>query len=651
MRSELKWISIGTIGAIALIGLSQPIANGVPGAARARPAPLFPVGCAMINVKTRYGALGNGRTDDTAAIQRAIDQNRHKFCTLYFPPGDYLISHTLTYGSDIGLAKEITLQGAGRDQTIIRLRNHAPGFANPAKPRPMLTMFAGKATGQAFYNSIFDMGFDTGRGNPGASGVQWMNNNVGTMQDVAISSGDPRGRGAIGIDLTRTEPGPGLIRNVVVDGFRYGVLATTGPFSMTFNHVTFQRQRRAAVCLTYASLIMHDIRSINRVPFALVRKPGGMLWLTQCDLDGGAGGAAIHNRGLLYMQSVSSSGYARLVQGLGALAATHTRFYVSARGKRYSAFPSPDYPPALLFRAAPHVPWGPPTSWVRVDLAKNRDAAVDAQAAIDRANQLGRHTVYFPGSPAGVVTFGHQVRVYGSVTRIFGMDSIWYVTNQFNAKKKAIFLVRHIRGRAIEFSRFTLCRWQAPRFAGIDDQTRKTVILRDINTYGSIRPYIGGVPGSRVFLSNICGSGWHFNHQHIWAQQLDVESNVSPNILNDGGTLWILGLKAENGASTLISTVNGGTTKLIGGFNYSSWPPLANKQPMFLVNNALASFSIGCLSFVADRGYRVVLREVRGGYVRNLSVSAANCGGRGSAGSFLLVTAEPFGHDAHGSGK
>lgn len=648
---KLNCIILCALVVTAVISLSQPPAEGIPGADHSRAIPPFPAGCAMINVATRYGAKGNGHTDDTAAIQKAIDENRHKFCTLYFPPGVYLISHTLTYGSDLGLAKEITLQGAGRKRTIIRLKYHARGFDNPAEPRPMLTMFSGPATGQAFYNSIFDMGFDTGRGNPGASGVRWMNNNVGTMQDVAIRSGDPHGRGVIGIDLTRTEPGPGLIRNVVVDGFRYGVLATTGPFSMTFNHVTFRRQRRAAVYLTYATLIMHDIRSVNRVPFALIRKPGGMLWLADCVLDGGAAGAAIHNRGLLYMQSISSKGYTRLVQGVGALAARRASFYVSAQGKRHGAFSSPDYPLALRFRRAPRVPWGPPATWVRVNLAKNPDAAVDAQAAIDRANRLGRHTIYFPGSPAGVVTFGHQVRVYGSVTRIFGMDSIWYVTNRFNAEKKAIFLVRHIRGHAIEFSRFTLCRWQGAQFAGIDDQTRKTLILRDINTYGAIRPYSGGVPGGRVFLSNICGNGWVFNHQQVWGQQLDVESNVSPNILNDGGTLCVLGLKAENGSSTLISTVDGGRTELIGGFNYSSWPPLIHKQPMFVVDNSAASFSIGGLSFVADRGYQVVLRETRGGRTRNLSVSAANCGGRGAAGTFLLVTAGQYGRKARGGGR
>ena len=49
------------------------------------------------NVKTDYGAVGNGTADDTAAIQRGFDDLRlHKqSCVLYFPAGTYRITDTV----------------------------------------------------------------------------------------------------------------------------------------------------------------------------------------------------------------------------------------------------------------------------------------------------------------------------------------------------------------------------------------------------------------------------------------------------------------------------------------------------------------------------------------------------------------------------
>jgi hypothetical protein len=49
------------------------------------------------NVKADYGAAGDGKTDDTAAIQRALDDLRlHKdFCVLYFPAGTYRVTNTV----------------------------------------------------------------------------------------------------------------------------------------------------------------------------------------------------------------------------------------------------------------------------------------------------------------------------------------------------------------------------------------------------------------------------------------------------------------------------------------------------------------------------------------------------------------------------
>jgi hypothetical protein len=50
------------------------------------------------NVKTEVGAVGDGKTDDTAAIQKALESVRRQDSpkkVLYFPAGTYRITGTL----------------------------------------------------------------------------------------------------------------------------------------------------------------------------------------------------------------------------------------------------------------------------------------------------------------------------------------------------------------------------------------------------------------------------------------------------------------------------------------------------------------------------------------------------------------------------
>lgn len=68
----------------------------------------FNVYGAFTNVK-QYGAQGNGTTDDTNAIQSALNSGG----TIYFPPGTYLISSGLT-------ATDVNIVGAGSNTTTIK---------------------------------------------------------------------------------------------------------------------------------------------------------------------------------------------------------------------------------------------------------------------------------------------------------------------------------------------------------------------------------------------------------------------------------------------------------------------------------------------------------------------------------------------------
>src|SRR5262249_3671331 len=68
-------------------------------------APL-PAGATWVNARS-LGALGDGKTDDTAALQKALDANR----AVYLPTGKYIVTDTLRLRPDgvlIGLHPSAT---------------------------------------------------------------------------------------------------------------------------------------------------------------------------------------------------------------------------------------------------------------------------------------------------------------------------------------------------------------------------------------------------------------------------------------------------------------------------------------------------------------------------------------------------------------
>jgi len=75
-----------------------------------------------VNVQER-GVLGDGRTDDTAAIQAAIDSVKDGGGEVYFPPGEYLVS------APIRLYARSIYRGAGAGATAIMTPTSGPGFA------------------------------------------------------------------------------------------------------------------------------------------------------------------------------------------------------------------------------------------------------------------------------------------------------------------------------------------------------------------------------------------------------------------------------------------------------------------------------------------------------------------------------------------
>src|SRR4051812_1463260 len=67
----------------------------------------------LIESAKSYGAVGDGATDDTTALQLAIDSVKASECVLHIPAGTYKITAALS------LPSGLTIEGAGRGATTI----------------------------------------------------------------------------------------------------------------------------------------------------------------------------------------------------------------------------------------------------------------------------------------------------------------------------------------------------------------------------------------------------------------------------------------------------------------------------------------------------------------------------------------------------
>jgi hypothetical protein len=155
------------------------------------PAPLPPAIPALppaedwVNVHA-LGVAGDGKTDDTVAIRKAIDSHR----VLYFPSGHYIVSDALT------LKPDTVLIGLHPTLTQFDLPDGTPAYQGVGAPRAVIYAPPGGS------NILSGFGVLTGGINPRAVGVLWSAGAASLIDDVRFLGGHGSGTNPYNNDHT-----------------------------------------------------------------------------------------------------------------------------------------------------------------------------------------------------------------------------------------------------------------------------------------------------------------------------------------------------------------------------------------------------------------------------------------------------------------
>jgi hypothetical protein len=568
----------------------------------------------FVNVKTDCGAKGDGGADDTGALLSVIGTGKDpklggtKHPTfgvvreIYLPPGVYLVSRPLVVGG-----KKKWIQGAGVGKTVIRLKDNCPGFQDPSKPQVLLDT-KGKVFGaQNFGVEVHDLTIDVGRGNAGAVGLHFHTNNGGTCGNVVIRSSDPQGRGAVGLAMNQWAPGPGLVKNLLVEGFDKGVFISHDQYSMVFEHLILKGQREVGFENAGNTVSIRDLRSTNAVPAVRNRGSSALMCLVEGELTGGAGGAAAienSNDGGLFARDVTTAGYGAAIRSdaAGGKQVKGPDVEEFSSHPVLGLFDSPTKSLRLPIEDPPNLPYGDVDDWTSpLDHGAKGDGKTDDTAAVQKAMDSGSDTVFIPGGRQFLVTDTLIVR--GALQRLIGYKSMLTV----RVGEAPAFRIEDGTSPVVVLERVSGTPYRTQCGVWIEHASKRTLVCVGVYSYRNT------VPGGKVFMEDGCALPLVFDRQKVWIRHVNTESyEINPHIVNRGGDLWILGIKTEKDR-TIIGTYDGGRTELLGGLLYKNRQRVG-QAPCFI--NHESSHSL--VYRAKGVPYDVHVEETRGGQKRTL---------------------------------
>jgi hypothetical protein len=559
------------------------------------------------NLKTDFGAFGDGIHDDTQAFRSAIRTTINQYNSLvpvFIPKGTYLVSDSVQ--SLMGFYDCcLLLQGENRDSTIIKIVDNATNFQDKANPRPFLKTRGGN---QAFGNYILNLTINTGMSNEGAVAFDYVTSNYGAIKNVNIIS--PDGSGYCGLKMEQNWPGPGIIKNVNITGFDYGIRVATCEYSMTFEDITLNNQAINGLYNDCNTLSIRHLKSNNSV--TAIRNLGRIV-LLDSELKGGdsSNPAMNSSAGFLFARNVDTQGYGTSIVHKTQ---TITTPYVSEfrDTTNYSKFPNDNKSLGLPVEETPEYYNNRPSDWADVTTygatpTNPQYGYSDATAGIQAAFNSGRKIIYFGklgDNNTGYCVY-RDIIIPASVEKITGLNlsKIFFLEgSKFIIDSSAIkpLFIESFRGGIKLFN-----------------NSKRTVVIQSagVQYSNTVRNTNG-----KIFIEDMVEAFTPQFPVRMWARHLnpEIQPETEKDLDNVGGKFWILGLKTE-GRAVIANTTNGGATEILGALVYPASSFSGINQPAFTVQNAAFSVvGLTMTSYVSNGWYGIGVIESQNGVSKTL---------------------------------
>lgn len=554
---------------------------------------------------------------------------------IYFPAGTYLVSDTISYSHEnmynmlgglpgMELNTNIHFKGESKDSVVIKLQDNCKGFGF-GDNRPVVSFMRAEKSNVAQGNTFEDITIDIGRGNSGAVGLVFFANNLGAVRNVRIVSSDEQLRGYAGLEIKHEIASGCYVKNLEVVGFDYGVRVTPLRHYVTLENVTLSHQKRTGIAVKNTLVSICNLHSDNEVQAVTVEGSSAHVVLVDAELRGGhpLRYAVEGKEGMLLLRNVDTSGYKGAI--LPAPKEVDGKTYIDEYSNHsgYSLFGEAHKTLNLPIEQPPELDW----QWDETCAFVNEFGAVgdgkqDDTAAIQRAMNSGKkHIVFQP------VTYfiSDVITVPATVEGVHFMYADFIAGEKLRESNAGAFkLIGDSDTPLLMEDSFV---WE--KFYGnvhfIEQANKRTLILSDMHVQTAAM-YFNTVEGSKVFIEDCgctVGSYMDMTYRHMipfsFVGQTVYARNINPErsmceILNDHGTLWIMGFKAEfEGA--FVKTINGGKTEVLGGVL-----SIGRKKDIPAIENVDSdtSFVMSNNGYSCNDIFPIVVKETRKGETRIL---------------------------------